>query len=1003
MNTLQERIFEIGSDLLERARAAEPRFYHYDWWEQQGLNWTTRDEWLKVRLFRFIEVLPSLLDDADIAEHLQLYLKPTNGRRLPTILELATSYQRTDSLFARLMAGVIRRGAAHMATRFVAGSNAAEAIATIQRLRRQRMAFTLDLLGEAITSEAQADKVTETYIQLITELGQAARHWPRLNPIDFDAHGHYPIVNVSVKLTALYSQFSPIAWEKTKAVISTRLSAILRAARQHDAFVNVDTEQYRYKELTFDIFRSVLDQPEFRDFPDVGIVVQAYLRDAESDLQKFFDWNRRRNAPLAIRLVKGAYWDYESRYAGHAQIPVWTDKWQSDANFERCTQLLFEQADHIRPVFGTHNIRSIAHIVAQAEVHGVDLHDYEIQMLYGMGEPLKKAVRDMGYFLRIYTPYGEMVPGMAYLIRRLLENTANESFLRQSFAEHLPPEVLLAEPGHNGRAEHAPVPTATHSAAKTPHHLPEELTMNPFKNEIYTDFGNAEHREKMVGALRDWRVKLNQQYPLVINNQAVTTGQWISSVNPAQTSEVIGQVGKATVREADQAVAAAKTALASWRRTPHTQRAELLRRTAAIMRRRRFELNALLTLEAGKIWLEADADVAEAIDFCEYYAQEAERMFGHPQQRNYPGETNLYTYHPRGVVLVVAPWNFPLAILTGMTVAAIVTGNTVIMKPASTTAVIGATLQDILQQAGLPPGVCNFLPGPGSSVGEHLVRHKDVHMIIFTGSRDVGLNMIKSAAEFSRDQRFIKKVVCELGGKNAIIVDRDADLDAAVQGVIASSFGYTGQKCSACSRAIVLAEVYDKFIDKLVAAAKSIPIGSPDDPANFVGPVIDEGARQSILKYAETGRREGRVIYEAQIPELMKKGYFVPPMIIADVSRNAVIAQEEIFGPVLAVIKAKDFDDALDIANDTSYALTGGMFSRNPKHLERLKQELEVGNMYLNRKITGALVDRQPFGGFKMSGIGSKAGGPDYLIQFVEPRTITENTVRTGMDTQTAE
>ncbi len=988
MNTLERRVFELGSDLLERARAAEPRFYQLEWWEQQVMNWVVRDPRLKTQLFRFVEVLPALPTDEDIAAHLKLYLN-SNGLVLPGLLKLALSYDRPDSLLARLAAWGTRINVRNMAGKFVAGANAAEAVAAIIRMRRIGRAFTIDLLGEAITSERQAEQVTATYIEIIHDLAVAARTWPRLHPIDFDSRGPYPIVNVSVKLTALYSQFDPVARQRTIAVVGDRLAAILRAARRSGAFVNIDLEQYRYKELTFAIVEAVLQRPEFRDFGHVGVVVQAYLRDALDDLQRLLGFSARRQAPLAIRLVKGAYWDYESSLAGHRSPPVYLHKWESDASFERCTEVLFQHTDHIRPAFGTHNVRSIAHAVAQAEAHGVDLHDYEIQMLYGMGEPLKVAVSRMGYFLRIYTPYGSLVPGMAYLIRRLLENTANESFLRQSFAEHQPAERLLMSPARHRR------PRSPSDNRRETHS--EVTEMNRFENEAYTDFSGAEQLEKMRGALRDWRTRLGRHYPLVIDGEAVRTADWIQSVNPADSAEVIGLVGKATVSLADQAVAAARKAAPAWRDTPHRERADVLRKAAEIMRRRRFELDALVVLEAGKTWLEADADVAEAIDFCRYYAGRIEAMCDHPQVRTAPGETNVYRYAPRGVVLVIAPWNFPLAILCGMTSAALVTGNTVIMKPASLTPVIGALLMEILTEAGVPKGALNFLPGPGGAVGDHLVRHKQVNMVVFTGSREVGLNMIRAAAAFPEDQRFIKKVVAELGGKNAIIVDRDADLDAAVQGTVASAFGYTGQKCSACSRAIVLEAVYDSFIDKLEQATRSVVIGPPEDPAVLVGPVIDESARRTIRRYIEIGSAEGRLLVSREVRDLEPRGYFVGPTVIVDVDRHATIAQEEIFGPVLAVIRARDFDDAVQIANDTSYALTGGLYSRNPQHLERIKRELEVGNLYLNRKITGAYVDRQPFGGFKMSGIGSKAGGPDYLIQFVEPRTITENTLRTGV------
>ncbi|MCZ6651682.1 MAG: proline dehydrogenase family protein, partial [Planctomycetota bacterium] len=802
---LNEDILEIGTDLLERAHAAEPKFYQPAWAEQQLLNWVIRDDDLKNRLFRFIEVLPALHNDREIASYLKLYLAP-NGNPLPGILRFALGYKQPDSLRGRLAALATRYNADRMAHKFVAASTAEQTIAVIKRMRRQKRAFTIDLLGEAITSERQAEQVTQTYMDLIRDIGTAARDWPAVDPIDYDSAGKYPITNISVKLTALYSQFDPIARERTMAVVGDRLAAIFREARKYDAFVNVDLEQYRYKNITLAIFEEVLRRPEFRDFPDGGIVVQAYLRDAEEDLERLIKWNRRRGAPLAVRLVKGAYWDYEALLAGHKTPPVYLQKWQSDACFERCTDRLFEEIDHIRPAFGTHNVRSIAYAIARARQAQVDIHDYEFQMLYGMGEPLKTAVSERGLFLRIYTPYGSLVPGMAYLIRRLIENTANESFLRQSFAEHQPPEILLADP-RTGFANGKP-PTPTQQQR-----ILEDEDMTAFTNEAFTDFSNNENREKMIGAFRDWREKLGRSYPLIINGERVSTDNWLTSVNPADTSETIGKVAQATTAQADQAVSAARAALPAWRKTPHRKRAELLRKTANIMRRRRMELDALLVLEAGKAWLEADGDVAEAIDFCDYYANEIERIYDQPQTRTFPGETNVYFYEPRGVVLVVAPWNFPMAILAGMTVAALVTGNTVIMKPASFTPVVGAILMEMLEEAGVPKGVLNFVPGPGRSVGDHLVRHQGVNMIVFTGSREVGLGMIKAAADVPKGQRFIKKVVAELGGKNALIVDSDADIDAAVQGTIAAAFGYTGQKCSACSRAIVHADVYDQFVE----------------------------------------------------------------------------------------------------------------------------------------------------------------------------------------------
>jgi RHH-type proline utilization regulon transcriptional repressor/proline dehydrogenase/delta 1-pyrroline-5-carboxylate dehydrogenase len=443
------------------------------------------------------------------------------------------------------------------------------------------------------------------------------------------------------------------------------------------------------------------------------------------------------------------------------------------------------------------------------------------------------------------------------------------------------------------------------------------------------------------------------------------------------------------------AVRSAKAAFPMWRDTPAADRAAILLNCAQALRRRRWELAAWEVCETAKQWREADADVAEAIDYCEYYAREMLRLAG-GQHRDLPGEENAYFYEPRGVVVTIAPWNFPLAILCGMSVAALVAGNTVIMKPAEQSPLIAAKLMEVLHEAGVPRGVVSYLPGVGEEIGPTLVQHPDVAMIAFTGSRAVGLAIEQQAAQTPPGQEQVKRVVIEMGGKNAIIIDDDADLDEAVHGVVASAFGYAGQKCSACSRAIVLDSIHDAFLARLVEATRSLKIGPAEDPGAFVGPVIDDEARQRIAAAIEKGRGEARVVYEAKPGALADEGCYVPPTIFADVPPGSSLAQEEIFGPVLAVIRAANLDEALAIANGTRYALTGGIYSRGPANIARARREFRVGNLYINRKITGALVDRQPFGGLKLSGVGSKAGGPDYLLQFLQPRTITENTLRRG-------
>jgi 1-pyrroline-5-carboxylate dehydrogenase len=437
---------------------------------------------------------------------------------------------------------------------------------------------------------------------------------------------------------------------------------------------------------------------------------------------------------------------------------------------------------------------------------------------------------------------------------------------------------------------------------------------------------------------------------------------------------------------ANRAVESAYAAFAQWSRTAAEERVRLLLDAARILRSRKFEFDAWLVYEAGKTWPEADADVSEAIDFCEYYAREMDRLAGPQPVVQLPGEKDEMIYIPLGVGVVIPPWNFPLAILAGMAAATLVTGNTAILKPSSETPTIAAKFAEVLLEAGFPESSFTLLTGSGAAVGDVLVRHPKTRFVAFTGSRDVGLHINELAAKHQPGQIWIKRVIAEMGGKDAIVVDGDADLDKAVDGVLASAFGYQGQKCSACSRAIVHTSVYDQFLEKLAAKTRNIKIGPSDDPGNYMGPVISAAARKTILQYIETGKREGRLVAGGDAaPE---GGYFIPPTIIADVEPSARVFQEEIFGPVLAVTRARDFEHALELANDSQYGLTGAVFSNDPEHLRQAKERFHVGNLYFNRKCTGAMVGAHPFGGFNMSGTDSKAGGPDYLLLFLQAKSV---------------
>jgi len=576
-------------------------------------------------------------------------------------------------------------------------------------------------------------------------------------------------------------------------------------------------------------------------------------------------------------------------------------------------------------------------------------------------------------------------------VRRLLENTSNDSFLRAGFVENVERDELLRNPSDHPTPPSSDITEEAMSVSTRAESFPA-----PFRNQPPVDFADEDKRSAMRNALDVVLSQFGKDYPLVINGDHVTSPETLDSYDPSFNDRLVGTVSLANAAHVNDAVAAATAALPGWRAVGAEARAKIIRDVAQQMRDRLFELAAWEVYECGKAWREATSDVCEAIDFCEYYSAGAIAL-DEPAGADMPGEQNRFEYVSRGVAAVIAPWNFPLAILTGMTTAALATGNTVIMKPAEQSPVVAAMLMSMFEIAGLPPGVLNYLPGPGEVVGAALVEHPDVALIAFTGSREVGLAINRRAAEVSATGiGYVKRVIAEMGGKNAIIIDADADLDEAVLGVVKSAFGFQGQKCSACSRVIVLSGVYDAFLKRLVEAARSLEIGPVEIPATSVGPVIDQAALEKVYEYIEIGRREGREELAVEVGNLAQQGFFVGPHIFADVAPDAKLAQEEIFGPVLAVIPAADLDEAFRIANDTNYALTGGFYSRSPANLDRARKEFVVGNLYLNRSITGALVGRQPFGGFKMSGIGSKAGGPDYLLQFVLPRTITENTMRRG-------
>lgn len=516
------------------------------------------------------------------------------------------------------------------------------------------------------------------------------------------------------------------------------------------------------------------------------------------------------------------------------------------------------------------------------------------------------------------------------------------------------------------------------------------MAIYTYVTEPIKDYSVQENKEGYQQGIDIVSSYLGKEYGLIIDGERVFTENFYTSLNPSNHNEVVGTIAQASILEADRAINVALERFKTWSKTPAEVRADVLFKAANIIRKRRFEFNALLTVEAGKPWLEADGDIAEAIDFLEYYGRqmlELDRIDDKVQSRR-DLERNEYRYIPLGVGVVITPWNFPLAILTGMTTAALVSGNTVLLKPASTTQVIAYKFVEVLEQAGLPDGVLTFLPGKGSEVGEYLVNHPKIRFVSFTGSKVVGVSIYEKAAKVQPTQIWLKRVIAEMGGKDAIVVDKDADLELAANAIVSSAFGFSGQKCSACSRAIIVEDVYDDMLIKLKKLTEKIQLGDPKHIENNMGPVNDAAAYKKVTSYFTVGEQEGRLLVGGKSDD--STGYFISPTIYVDVDPNARLMQEEIFGPILAVCKVKDFDEAIEVANNTEYGLTGAVISNNRANLEKAREEFHVGNLYLNRKCTGAIVGYQPFGGFNMSGTDSKAGGPDYLVLHMQGKSITE-------------
>lgn len=963
---LEAEVHAAGRELFSLAAASRPSLY-------RGINgrmltWAMADEKLRTALFHFVDVLPQLAAPQQLTSHLHAALDEAG------LINWAGGWLDRPSL-----AWLVRGQTTRLARHFLAAESDIGLAQAIVQLARVPARVTMDAVGEAVLSEAEADAYRERNLRLLQRLPQLDLHPPHL----------------SLKLTALTPRFDPLDTAGTRRRVFARLAPIVAAAEASGATLTVDMEQRELKPLILRLFLDMLQ--EWPGPWQAAIALQAYLPETAEDIDLLLAAAQRHGRQLGVRLVKGAYWDQECAWAAqrHWPLPVFRHKAQTDAQYERLTRYLLEHTDSLYPAIASHNLRSQAVALAWARRLALAPARWEAQMLYGMAEPLRDAVAAQGVALRVYVPVGDPAVGITYLIRRLLENTASTSVLRHAYVDGDTFDALIAAP-----AAEAEAATATDHMRTTTMdtRVKDSVIGSAFTNLPLLDFSQAEQQDAMQAALLQVRATLPRHHA-----RPQPAGHYRAR-NPAKPNEILGEIDLAGAAETDAAIATAVAACPAWRETPVAERVRLMRRVADLMQLERHALTALMVLEVAKSWREADGEMAEAVDFVRYYAAQMEGLGGWHETVCFPGEDNRIAYAPRGVAVVIAPWNFPLAILAGMTTAALVTGNCALMKPALPALLVAHAFHDLLRRAGLPAEVCQLLPGD-ADIGAQLVADPRIHIVAFTGSRAVGLKILQTANTPAPGQRHIKQVVCELGGKNAIVVDADADPDEAVAGILASAFGYSGQKCSACSRVITVGGVHARLLPRLAEAAAALAWGPPEDPACEHGPLITEAAQRKALDYIGIGKTEGRLLWQGAAPtegnsagdaSSNSAGWYVPPTIFAGITPQHRLAQEEVFGPVLAVLHAPDFDTALDLALDSDYGLTGGVYSRLPAHLTLARQRYRIGNLYLNRKITGARVGIQPFGGIALSGTGVQVGGPDYLKQFMWSRCVAINIMRRG-------
>lgn len=972
------RILDLGSDMLRRARAHKAGVLSAKFYSDALMEWSMKDHEFKVQMFRFVDAFPMLKTPEAVFDHLHDYLSQP-GVTVPPVIATAL---KAGGLAKGLAAKTISSQITGMASKFIAGTDAASALPGLRDLWNDGIAFSVDLLGETCVSDEEADMYAKKYLDLIENLPKDVAAWKSQPRLESDHLGPIPRTNVSIKISALTARCDPIDFEGSINELMKRIVPILETARDKGVFVNFDMEHHQFKDLTIELFQRCVEKVDFQ----AGLAMQAYLKSGPDDARRMCEWAKKKNKLVTIRLVKGAYWDSEIKRAqerGLDGYPVFTRKASTDVSYIACARALLADQQAFYPCFATHNAHTVAVV---AELAG-NRRDWEFQRLHGMGETLYEEVvgaDKMNRPCRVYAPVGGHEELLAYLVRRLLENGANTSFVNRLVDEKAPIDTIVADPVAAVRR----LPAKPHPRIP----LPRDLYGPERPNSAGIDLSDPAVLEPLA---RDMTAAEQGRWhagPVIGGVERHLRAEKVTS--PADRRRVIGEAAAADGAMVAEALSRAERAQTEWDRLPARERAQCLERAAELMEQERAALMAVVVREGGRTIPDALAEVREAVDFCRYYAQRARADFDEPLTLPGPtGEVNRLELRGRGVFACISPWNFPLAIFTGQIAAALAAGNAVVAKPAEQTPLVAARAVAILHRAGVPGDVLHLLPGSGEAVGAALTRDPCIAGIAFTGSTEVAKAIQRTLADRPGP---IVPLIAETGGQNAMIVDSSALPEQVTNDAIVSAFHSAGQRCSALRVLFVQRDIADRLLAMLAGAMDELVVGDPALLSTDVGPVIDADAKAALDRHAERMAREGRIIRRLKPGPGTEHGTFFAPLMVEIDSLKRL--EREVFGPILHVVRyaADRLDQVIDQVRATGYGLTLGIHSRIDETVRYVHERLAVGNTYVNRSMIGAVVGVQPFGGEGLSGTGPKAGGPRYLHRFATERTLSIDTTAAG-------